>query len=241
MLANYSWNESSNQLTLAQLLADRLVAQLSQSIAAQGVAVIALSGGSTPKPLFKALAQRDLDWSRVVITLVDERWVSPGHELSNESFMHQYLLDDLPNSVTFVPLYRQAENAPASLQEVLKIYCVATKSDPSRPRPFDAVVLGMGGDGHTASFFPDADNIADLVDANNPNNLLSCNSPSSQVERITWSLPMLLDTSVLALHITGQNKRQVFETATKGGAMTGLPIRSVIFQKQTLLHVYYAD
>ena len=245
MQANYSWVEAESQSALAEALADKLVSQINLSIETSGIASIALSGGSTPKPLFKALARRQLDWSKLVITLVDERWVPPGHELSNASFMQEHLLNDLPDGVSFVPLYNL--NAPAnaptaeSFSQVLNNYCIATHSSPSNPRRFDAVVLGMGGDGHTASFFPDADNISDLVDANNANFLLSCESPSTQVQRITWSLPMLLNTPLLALHITGQNKRQVFDSAVKGGPVTELPIRSVIFQQQTPLQVHYAD
>lgn len=238
---NYSWHQADTQAALAELLADKLAAQIQSSINTAGLAVIALSGGSTPKPLFKALAIRDLEWSKLVITLVDERWVPQSHALSNAAFMQQYLLDGLPNNVTFVPLFNSASCVSEAFPDVLNNYCAATDSQASNPHRFDAVILGMGEDGHTASFFPDAENIADLVDINNPDYLLSCASPTTQVERITWSLPMLLNTPLLALHITGQNKRQVFDTALAGGSTVGLPIRSVIFQKQTPLHVYYAD
>jgi len=247
MQANYSWNEAESPSALAEQLADRLVAQINQSIESTGIATMAVSGGSTPKPLFRTLAKREVDWSKLVLTLVDERWVPSGHELSNASFVQKHLLDDLPDTATFVPLYvenKSVENKNAvtdSLSEILNNYCVATHSEPANPRNFDAVILGMGDDGHTASFFPDADNIADLVDAQNSNYLLSCESPSTQVQRITWSLPMLLNTSLLALHITEQKKRQVFNSATKAGSAHQLPIRSVIFQEHTPLNVYYSD
>lgn len=242
MQANYLWNESESPLALADQLADRLFSHINQTIESKGIAVVAVSGGSTPKPLFKALAKRELDWSKLVLTLVDERWVPLGHELSNASFLQKHLLDDLPDSVTFVPLFVEEKSSVTDLfSKVLNNYCLATNSEPTNPHKFDAVILGMGGDGHTASFFPDADNIAELVDAQNPNHLLTCNSPSTQVQRITWSLPKLLNTSLLVLHITGQNKRQVFESAAKEGSVQKLPIRSVIFQDHAPLHVYYAD
>jgi len=240
MPANYSWRQAETQLELAEQLADKLVAQIILGIETAGFAVIALSGGSTPKPLFRELAKHDLDWSKLVITLVDERWVPPTHELSNAAFIQKYLLDALPDSVKFVPLYSPANSVEESFSEVLASYCAATRSKPSKPRKFDAVVLGMGSDGHTASFFPDAENVANLVDSANSNYLLTCVSPSTDVDRITWSLPMLLNTPFLALHITGENKHQVFDLAVQGDSLTELPIRSVIFQKQTPLHVYYA-
>ena len=97
----------------------------------------------------------------------------------------------------------------------------------------------MGKDGHTASFFPDANNIAELIDINSELALLSCNSPSTQVERVTWSLPMLLNTQFLALHFTGEDKKAVFEKACEGDDATALPIRSVLFQDLVNLNVYY--
>ncbi|WP_189399252.1 6-phosphogluconolactonase [Arenicella chitinivorans] len=241
MDANFDWHQGSDADSLADNLAGELVVKLSEAIARNGIAVMALSGGSTPKPLFKALADHDVDWSKVVITLVDERWVPETHELSNAAFMHRYLLDALPDSVRFVPLYQPAQSVVASYSAVLGNYCVATSSSMDAPRPFDIVILGMGGDGHTASFFPDADNVAELVDPASSSLLLTCESPTTQVPRITWSLPALLNTQFLALHFTGAEKRRVFEQACAGTDATELPIRSAIFQQQIPLQVYYAD
>ena len=241
MQTNYQWHQGADQDSLAEHLAGELVVQMNNRIAHKGSVVLALSGGSTPKPLFKALAQHDVDWSKVIITLVDERWVPASHELSNAAFMQQHLLNDLPESVRFVPLYHAADSVEASCEWVLAEYCQATHSTPEAPRAFDIVILGMGGDGHTASFFPDASNIAELVDPASASSLLTCESPSTQVERITWSLPMLLNVTFLALHITGESKKRVFEQACDHGDITELPIRSAIFQDTILLNVYYAD
>lgn len=238
---NMVWNEGLDAQSLAENLAGELVVRINDAIDANGVAVIALSGGSTPKPLFNALAEHAIDWSKVVITLVDERWVPESHELSNAAFMKEHLLSKLPDEPRFVPLYQAAQTVSASFPLVLADYCQATNSDPSSPKAFDVVILGMGGDGHTASFFPDADNVAQLVALEETSALLTCQSASTQVERITWSLPILLNTSFLALHFTGSGKLEVFERAVQGGEATELPIRGAIFQDATELHVYYAD
>ncbi len=238
--ANLVWNEGVDAQSLAENLAGELVIRIDQAIKNKGNAVIALSGGSTPKPLFKVLAEHEIDWDKVVVTLVDERWVPESHELSNAAFMKQYLLDALPAGVRFVPLYQAAQTVEASFPVVLADYCQATNSSLEELRSFDIVILGMGGDGHTASFFPDASNVADLVDINSAQPLLACSSASTQVERITWSLPYLLNTDFLALHFTGEGKLDVFEQALSGTDATELPIRCAIFQDGTPLNVYFA-
>jgi len=241
MNANYAWHQGADANSLAEYLSGKIALQIGESIVERGLAILALSGGSTPKPLFKALARHKIEWSKVLITLVDERWVDESHELSNAAFMQRYLLSDLPSDIRFVPLYQAAASAEESMPIVLKEYCQATNSSITEPRAFDVVVLGLGGDGHTASFFPDADNIAELVNFNSPHALLSCDSPSTRVARITWSLPMLLNTHFLALHFTGKSKQAVFEKAAAGGEVAELPIRAAIFQQHTQLNVYYAD
>jgi len=240
--SNFNWHEGADAISLAEHLAGEIVVQINNSIAEKGRAVVAFSGGSTPKPLFKALADHDVDWSNVIVTLVDERWVGIDHELSNGAFLTQYLLSELgENLPTFVPLFNDETSADKGRSKTLEQYCQVTSSDVSKPREFDVVVLGMGNDGHTASFFPDADNIADLVNPDSSDYLLSCSTPTTQVERITWSVPMLLDTSFLALHMTGSSKADVFQQACSSPQATELPIRSVIFQNKTPLNVYYAD
>lgn len=243
--ANIVWNEGEDAQSLAENLAGELVIRINDAIDANGLAVIALSGGSTPKPLFNALADHSIDWTKVVITLVDERWVPESHSLSNAAFMQEHLLSKLSSQPRFVPLYQAAQTVDASIPVVMADYFAATGSSTanpnSNPKPFDVVILGMGGDGHTASFFPDADNIDQLVSLDVNERLLSCESPSTQVARITWSLPVLLNTSYLALHFTGHGKFNVFEQAADGGDISELPIRGAIFQNSTPLNVYYAD
>ncbi len=241
MSANYTFHKGADKQSLAEHLAGEISFQISNAIRDKGSAVLALSGGSTPKPLFEALANHDVDWSKVIITLVDERWVDEAHELSNAAFMKTYLLSKLPSSVRFVPLYQDAESIGQSLAFVIANYLQVTYSSVDAPRAFDVVILGMGGDGHTASFFPDASNAEELVDINSQEALHICSSPSTQVERVTWSLPVLLNTDFLALHFTGEDKKRVFEQASEGGDATQLPIRSVLFQDRTPLNVYYAD
>jgi len=234
--ANFIWHEAPDAQSLADHLAAELIKQLQTAINQKSRALMALSGGSTPKPLFEALVDADLDWSKVTITLVDERWVPETHELSNAAFLKRHLLEKLPVQPAFLPLYKAADQVKKSIPLVLDLLDRASVS-----KRFDIVILGMGSDGHTASFFPDAPNIANLVDPQNSHRLLSCESPTTQVPRITWSLPALLNTEFLALHFTGDSKQAVFEQALTSNKATELPIRSAIFQDQVPLQVYFTS
>ena len=238
---NFSWHQYTSQEKLAEVLADDVARQINLRIEQTGRAVIALSGGSTPKLFFKKLATRDVDWANVFVTLVDERWVDENHALSNAAFVRAHFLSLLETPATYIPLYLPAENAEASLESVLQNYCELTESAVNDPAKFDVVVLGMGEDGHTASFFPDAANIADLVDSQSSSALLTCESASSQVARVTWSLPKLIGAQMLVLHITGAAKKAVFKQAEQSNDALALPIRSVLSQDLTPVQVYYAD
>jgi 6-phosphogluconolactonase len=240
-LSNFEWIEGDDECALADTLARDITDHINDAVSKRGRAVVAFSGGSTPKPMFQALCRCEIDWSAVIITLVDERWVPETHALSNAAFLHQYLLSAIPTA-KFIPLYAAAETVKDSLPKVLENYCSETSSPLALPAKFDVVVLGMGGDGHTASFFPDAENIQELVDPHVTQPLLSCESESTQVPRVTWSLPMLLDANFLALHFTGATKRAVFEQAVNGVPATKLPIASVIHAPRgSKLPVYYAE
>ncbi len=136
-----------NPSALAEALADDVGARLAAAIAARGTASFAVSGGSTPKAFFRSLSRRELDWSKVTLTLVDERFVPPENERSNHRLVADNLLKDRAAQARFVPLYHQAETAEAAA-------AIASDRTASLGAPFDVVVLGMGTDGHTASFFP---------------------------------------------------------------------------------------
>ncbi len=239
------WHEFASPNALAEALANTLVEQFTALLAAECSPLAAFSGGSTPKPLFEALAGKSLEWRHALVTLVDERWVDVAHELSNERFIKAHFLSNLVQQPEFLPLYVEADSVATSLPSVLNNYKRATANRTSKYF-FDEVILGMGTDGHTASFFPDADNVRELITYNEAVALQSCVSPASQVERVTWSLAALLRTPFLVLHMTGQTKRELFEQATQADTanladLMQLPIRSVAYQSHVPLHVYYCD
>lgn len=200
------WREFGSPAELAEGLAATVAEALRSAVAAKGKAVIAVSGGSTPAWFLEALSGQELTWEKVVVTLVDERFVEPTSERSNERLVRETLLQANAAAATFVPLF----TPHSSLDE-------AARQAAARQQaigPLDIVVLGMGLDGHTASFFPDSTGIDVLLDREIKHApVLPVKAPSAVEPRLTQSLGRLAAAPRLFLHIEGAEKRAVLETA----------------------------
>ncbi len=217
----------------AEALAERVAARLREGLAARGAALLAVSGGSTPKLFFARLAREALDWSRVVVTLVDERWVPATDPRSNAKLVQETLLQDAAAAARFVPLYTGAATPEAGLAE-------AQARIAALPAPFDAVVLGMGEDGHTASFFPGGDHLAAALDPHGTAKVLPMHAPGAGEPRITLTLPALLDTRALYLLVQGAKKRDLLADVRLGlDGAKDYPVRAVVLQGKVPLAVYW--
>ena len=225
-------NEYADKLTLADQLARDIAAKLDAAIKARGKATLAVSGGGTPKQMFAVLCEQEIDWSKVTITLVDERWVDTDSDRSNAKLVADHLLHHEAHTASFVPLFDRAhkDNVDDALDDV------GARID-ALGLPFDVVLLGMGGDGHTASFFPGGDNLAAALDPNGTRTVISMRAEGAGEPRITLTLPRVLDTRALYLHIEGDDKKRVLEQAEKGG---DFPIAAVLKQDRVPLDVYWA-
>ena len=219
--------------SLARALAERVEATLREGVSARGQAVLAVSGGSTPVRFFEELSHAALDWARVTVTLVDERWVDEASERSNARLVKRHLLKGPAAAATFVPLYTGAETPEAGCAE-------ARRRIAALPRPFDAVVLGMGEDGHTASFFPGGDRLAEALDPDNPALVVPMRAQGAGEPRITLTLPLLLDTRLLVLHIEGETKHAVLEAALAEPDPSHRPVSAVLQQPRTPVEIYWA-
>jgi 6-phosphogluconolactonase len=220
-----------DQNALHEALAARIVKALEEAIETRGSATMAVSGGNTPKPLFRRLCRAELPWGKVTITLVDERWVDPASEASNEHLVRNLLLQGNAAKAAFVGL--KTENATP---EAGTAACEARLN--TLPKPLDVVLLGMGNDGHTASLFPHAPELQELLKGD-----ALCGSlrpRSAPHARMTMSLPMLLQSRLLLLHIEGEEKYEVYRHALEGSDVTEMPVRALLFQEKTPLEVYYA-
>lgn len=197
-----------NREALAKALADRVARGLSRAISRQGSAVLALSGGTTPALFFEHLSHEDISWEKVTVTLVDERQVDEQSQRSNAKLVKQVLLQNRARSARFVPLY-QNQNAAETLA-------------------LDVVVLGMGEDGHTASFFPGGDNLREALDLKSQSKVISMQAPAAGEPRLTFTLAALLKAKVLCLHVEGQKKHDVLAKAIAGTDVMEMPVRAVL-------------
>ncbi len=231
-----SRNELNSQLT------EDIVAQLNSAIENRGCALLAVSGGNSPKPVFEKLSQQAIDWSKVTITLVDERWVDDTHPDSNAKLVKDYLLQNDAASAKFIPLYNGKDSpfeAQAEIDQQLK----------ELNFPFDAVILGLGEDGHTASFFPKADNLQDAIDVNSSKLCCAIEPITAPHARMTFTLAPLLNSQHIFLLVTGASKLPILKQAMNSFKpqddhkqwLKALPIRTVLHQYSKPVSIYYAD
>ncbi|KGD86254.1 6-phosphogluconolactonase [Rhizobium sp. YS-1r] len=226
-------HEFSDAATLATALADEVAARLAAAIPERGSASIAVSGGSTPKRFFETLSTRDIDWGKVTVTLVDERFVPADNPRSNHLLVATHLLKDRAAAAKFIPLYYDC----SSIDEAAVI---ATEKAAGIGKPFDVVILGMGTDGHTASFFPHGNNLGQALNLSGPRGVLTMEAEGAGEERLTFSFASLSDARFLALHIEGQGKKDVLDKAKAGSDETEMPIRAVLNRAQSPLEIYWA-
>ena len=232
------FHQFASREALAEELAATVATQLAEAIRLRGRATLAVSGGTTPARFFDALSKKDIRWDRVKITLVDERFVEHTSERSNERLVRQHLLVNEAAKVSFHPLCwgdRSKGRQLGSLEYEAKD---ANRLIEPLRSPFDVVVLGMGADGHTASFFPDAPNLDALLDPAQTRRVMPVIAPSGGEPRLTVTLPLIAGARFLALHIEGGEKRAVLDQALSDARPT-LPIRRVLDAAASKPQIYW--
>jgi 6-phosphogluconolactonase len=215
---------------LADALAEAVAGNLKAGVAATGNASLAVSGGTTPVLFLKALAARnDVPWDSVIVTLVDERWVPETSDRSNARLVKDNLLQGRAADAMFVPLYQGGDTPdPAA----------AGHAQGSVSQPLDAVVLGMGNDGHTASFFPGGDNLSEALTGEGP--VVAMRAPGAGEPRVTLTLKRLLSARALYLHIEGEEKARTLEKALGEGPVEAMPVRAILRETSTPLTIYWS-
>jgi len=222
-----------NPYSLADELAEYTAFLLDAAIGERGRASLVVSGGSTPVPYFEALSMQDIAWKKVTITLADERWVGLSDPASNERLVRQHLLKMRGSEAKFIGLYSGAGKARDGEEECqLRIAEMGL--------PFDVLVLGMGGDGHTASFFPGAANLHRATDMKSGKKCVSITPLAAAHDRMTLTLSTLIQSKNIFLHIVGKEKLRVFEKALCQGAEEEMPVRYFFTKTASPLKAYWA-
>ncbi|MEM9012966.1 MAG: 6-phosphogluconolactonase [Pseudomonadota bacterium] len=203
----------------AEALAEAVAEDLSRALEARGTAHLAVPGGSTPATFLTALGGQALDWSRVVVTLTDERQVAADDARSNARLVRETLLVGATDA-RFLPLWT-GEYA----------------GDVAEALPLDVAVLGMGADMHTASLFPDAKGLeAALADGAT----VAVVTPAGLEPRVTLSGPVLRAAGRRYLLIQGEEKRAALDRARAASDVLEAPVRVVLVDGDPPTEVYYA-
>lgn len=205
-----NWRQFEDRDALVTALRAGIESQLQAAVETRGQASWAVSGGSTPKPLFEAMQQSPLDWRHIDVALVDERWVPFDHPRSNEAFVAKNLLACRAADARLVGMKTDHDQAGDAAEEVNARYDAIAQ-------PFDSVLLGVGPDGHTASLFPGADGLETAFALGAP----TCVALTAQktavtgdeVERMSLSADALARARHVLVMITGAEKKAVLENA----------------------------
>ena len=218
---------------LLAALVDDIAGQLRRAVSERGTALMAVSGGSSPKRLFEHLAQVELPWSQVTVTQVDERWLPVDHPDSNARLIRKHLLRDAAAAAHFLPL-KNAADTPESGQAACEAQLRALAL------PFDLVLLGMGEDGHTASLFPHAPEL-DLALRNDGPLCAAVQAPrppQAPHPRMSLTLAGLTASRRILLPLQGDAKLAVLREAQQAGALEDMPIRALLRQARVPLEIW---
>ena len=216
-----------------EALAEAAAGVIAAALTAPGARSFVATGGTTPGPTYDRLAKRDIDWSRLTITLSDERWVGPDSPESNEGLVRRHLLTGRAAGARFLPLKGHGASPEQD--------AAAAAADLAGLVPFAAVLLGMGADGHVASLFPGATDVATL----DPQDRRLCIGVDQagldpRIPRISLTMRPLLDSALVIVLITGEEKRAVVERVENDPAFQP-PVATILRQAKTPVRVLWAS
>jgi 6-phosphogluconolactonase len=218
---------------LAAEVAIDIASRLARAVAARGRAGLLVPGGHSPERLFEQLRLQVVDWHRVSIALIDERWVEPTDPASNERFVRQTLLRDAAAAARFIGLKNPASSPDSGA-------AAAWDALAQMPRPADITVLGMGDDGHIASLFPGSPNLKSALDLQESAACVGMHSPIAPRARLSMNLRALLDSRHIFIHLLGEAKLRTYVAACGPGPVAEMPVRAVLRQQRVPVEVVWA-
>lgn len=233
-MTEIEWWDYDDAAELADAVAGDIQFVIESAIDARGSAVIALAGGKTPLPAYEKLAKAKLDWKRVTIVPGDERIVPLGDALSNVTSLGKIFIPKGARVMPIVPKatedYKAAGRSADALMQDLHW-------------PLDLCLLGVGGDGHTASIFPGPDYDEAL---NGPKERRAIGvmpdplPPEAPVARVSLTRQGIVTARALMIAVTGAAKRKVIEDAIMEGAGSPYPIGRVLADAELPVDIHWA-
>lgn len=230
------WHAHADAAAWAEGAAAQIARQLQRDLQTQPQALLLLSGGSTPEPVYRALAAQPLAWSRIVIALVDERFVPPDSAGSNGRLLAAVFAHGSAAAATLWPLVEPGLSLPACVEQA-NARIAGLGLAPS------AVVFGMGEDGHTGSLFPGAADLDTALHARSAYVALDasgCPVAGDYLKRITLTPAGWRAAHARFLLIRGERKRAVFERALAVAEVSLTPVVAAAAEGAGPLHVHWS-
>ncbi len=195
----------SDQTALIQRSLELTLARIQTAVQERGLCTIALAGGNTPKPLYEALAAKQLPWDKIHVFWGDERYVPPDHPDSNQAMARLAWLDQVDIPAGNIHPMPTDEPDPAIAarkheEHLREFFKLQTGEVPT----FDLILLGMGDDGHTASLFPHTDALQVR------DRLITVGNKDGQ-PRLTFTVPLINQAHCVIFIVAGANKRSALD------------------------------
>ena len=230
-MENLRENIFTDKAELELKLAIEISQILKQEIKNKGEATLLVSGGSTPKKLYEILSNKEIDWNKVSIGLIDERFVATETDESNELLIKNTLLKNKAADAKFIGLMFNLDDYKENLN-------IAISKNKSIYKSITCSILGMGLDGHTASLFPNSEEIYTDDSIFGDKIIINTKATSEPSKRISYTKSKILSSKHLFLYFNGKEKLDVFYSAKESNNSSLKPISAFIHQNKKTLNVF---
>ena len=239
MKKNITLNKFYSRKEFFSAVAKQCENYLQKSLLETGSASFIVPGGTTPAPVFEQLSNSELDWQNITIAQSDERWLKADHLQSNQRLTTKNLLINQAKSAKYIAMKNSYATAMDGESECCENYKILAA-------PFSVTMLGMGLDGHIASLFPNSKSIEHGLDLNNSNLCIAIDATGCPVagdypERMSLTLSAILNSQVIILLVTGNEKLSVIEQAINNKSSDELPVSYLVNQNKIPVEIYWCN